>query len=85
MSHMYLIILKKRSHARKSKYNLKRESQVILLIITDGEKWHYLAVKKLSALFSGNAQSKQQNTKIPPWRKVYENSIYYLCRRRVFT
>ena len=59
MSHMFLIILKKRSHARKSKYNLKRESQVILLIITDGEKWHYLAVKKLSALFSGNAQSKQ--------------------------
>ena len=56
---MYLIILKKRSHACKSKYNLKRESQVILLIITDGEKWHYLAVKKLSALFSGNAQSKQ--------------------------
>ena len=25
--------------------NLNRESQVILLIITDGEKWHYLAVK----------------------------------------
>ena len=33
--------------------NLKRENQVILLMITDGEKWHYLAVKKLSALFKG--------------------------------
>ena len=37
----------------KSKYNLKRENQVILVMITDGEKWHYLAVKKLSALFRG--------------------------------
>ena len=40
-------------HAYKSKYNLKRENQVILLMITDGEKWHYLAVKSLSALFRG--------------------------------
>ena len=37
-------------HAYKSKHNLKRENQIILLIITDGEKWHYLAVKSLSAL-----------------------------------
>ena len=36
-------------HASKSKYNLNRE----LLMITDGEKWHYLAVKKLYALFKG--------------------------------
>ena len=40
-------------HAYKSKYNLTRENQVILLIITDGEKWHYLAVKSLYALFRG--------------------------------
>ena len=32
-------------HAYKSKHNLKRGNQVILLGITDGEKWHYLAVK----------------------------------------
>ena len=37
-------------HAYMSKYNLTRENQVILLMITEGEKWHYLAVKKLSAL-----------------------------------
>ena len=37
-------------HAYKSKYNLKCENQVILLIITGGEKWHYLAVKKLFGL-----------------------------------
>ena len=38
-------------HAYKSKYNLTRENQVILLMITNGGKWHYLAVKSLSALF----------------------------------
>ena len=40
-------------HAYKSKYNLTRENQVILLMITDGEKRHYLAVKRLSALLRG--------------------------------
>ena len=28
-----------------------RKNQVILLMIIDNEKWHYLAVKKLSLLF----------------------------------
>ena len=36
-----------------SQNNLTRKNQVILLMITDGEKWHYLAVKRLSALFKG--------------------------------
>ena len=35
------------------KYNTKRENQVILLMITDGEKSHYLAVNILSALLRG--------------------------------
>ena len=35
----------------KLKHNLTRKNQEILLMITDGEKWHYLAVKSLSALF----------------------------------
>ena len=33
--------------AYKSKHNFKRENQVILLMINDGKKWHYLAVKKV--------------------------------------
>ena len=37
----------------KSKYNFKRENQVILIMITNGEKWPYLAVKSLSALLRG--------------------------------
>ena len=44
---------KKIRHAYKSKYNLKRKNQVILLMITDGTKWHYLAVKTLSGLLRG--------------------------------
>ena len=44
---------KKICHPYKSKYNLARKSQVILLMITDGEKWHYLTVKKLSAFLRG--------------------------------
>ena len=39
--------------AYKSKHNFKHKNQVILLMITDGKKWHYLAVKSLSALFRG--------------------------------
>ena len=39
-------------HVYKSKCNLKHENQeIIFLMTTDGKKWHYLAVKSLSALF----------------------------------
>ena len=33
-----------------SRHNFKRENQIILQMITDGKKWHYLTVKSLSAL-----------------------------------
>ena len=39
------------SVAYKSKYNNKRKRQVILLMITNGKKQHYLAVTDISALF----------------------------------
>ena len=32
-------------YSYKSKHNLKCENQVILLMITYGKKWHYIAVK----------------------------------------
>ena len=38
------------SVAYRSEYNNKSKKQVILLMITDGKKWHYLAVTNLSAL-----------------------------------
>ena len=31
--------------AYKSKYNRKRENQLVLLTITNGEKWHYIVLK----------------------------------------
>ena len=36
-----------------SKYNYKRDNQVVLLMITDNEKWHYLTVKSVSGLLRG--------------------------------
>ena len=38
-------------HVYISKRNSTRENQVILLMITDSKKWHYFAVKKISASF----------------------------------
>ena len=37
----------------KSEHTFNRENQAILLMITDGKKWHYRAVKKLSPLLRG--------------------------------
>ena len=31
--------------AYKSKYNYKRKNQVVLLMITNGKKWHYITLK----------------------------------------
>ena len=36
-----------------SKYNLTYNKHIILLMITDGEKWHYLVVNNLSRLLRG--------------------------------
>ena len=41
--------------AYRSQHNKKSKTQVILLMITDGEKWHYLAVTNLTALFQENS------------------------------
>ena len=40
-----------------SKYNYKRDNQVVLLMITDNEKWHYLAVKSVSGLLRGTTSN----------------------------
>ena len=76
-------------HAYKSKYNLECENQIILLMITDGEKWHYLAVKSLSALFRGKKLkhvgdfcclncfcSYRTENKLKKHKKVCENHDY---------
>ena len=50
---MFPLKQKKIEIAYKSKYNLVRDNQIILLMISSGENWHYLAVKSLSRLFRG--------------------------------
>ena len=43
--------------AYRSEYNNKSKKQVILLKITDGKKWHYLAMTTLSPLLQGNSSN----------------------------
>ena len=44
---------KKIQLAYRSKNNLTCDKQIILLMITDGEKWHYLVIKHLPGLLKG--------------------------------
>ena len=48
-------------HAYKSKNDEKRENNVIILVITNGKKWHYLAVKCLSELLRGVTSNHKEN------------------------
>ena len=43
--------------AYKLRHNLTREKQVILLMISNGENWHYLVVKNLPGLLKGITSS----------------------------
>ena len=75
--------------AYKSKHNLTREKQVILLMITDGEKWYYIAVKGLSGLLRGVTgnnngdfyclncfHSYRTKNKLETHKKICENHDY---------
>ena len=48
-------------NAYESKCNCDRDSQVILLTITDGEKYHCLAVKSLSRLLYGKTSNHHED------------------------
>ena len=43
--------------AYKSKHNLTRKKQVILLMISNGKNWHYIVVKRLPGLLKGITSS----------------------------
>ena len=73
----------------KSKHNLTCEKQVVLLMITDGEKWHYTAVTRLSGLLRAVTSNNNGNfyclncfcsyrtkNKLELHKKVYENRDY---------
>ena len=50
------------SVAYRSEYNNKRKKQVVLLMITDGKKWHYLAITNLSALLQGKSSNHYKDS-----------------------
>ena len=52
---------KKIQVADKSKHNLTCDKQVILLMISNGEKWHYLVVKNLPGLLRGITSSHKED------------------------
>ena len=52
---------KKIEIAYKSKHNLTREKQIILLMISNGENWHYLVVKSLSGLLKGITSNHKED------------------------
>ena len=52
---------KKIQIAYKSKHNLTREKQVILLMISNGENWHYRVVKNLPGLLKGITSNHKED------------------------
>ena len=86
---MFLIVLKNIEIAYKSKHNLTREKQVILLMIKNGENRHYLIVKNLSRLLRGITSnhdgdfyclncfhSYRTKNKLDAHKKIFENHDY---------
>ena len=82
---------KKIEIAYESKHNLTREKQIILLMISNGEIWHYLVVKSLSGLLTGITSNHKEDfyclncfhsyrikNKLEAHKKICENRDY--CR-----
>ena len=75
--------------AYNSKHNLTREKQVTLLMISNGENWHDLVVKRLPGLLKGIASSHNEDfyclncfcayttkNKLEEHKKICENNKY---------
>ena len=81
---------KKIQIAYKSKHNLASEKHVvILLMISNGENWHYLIVKNLRGLLKGITSKHKEDfyclncfhsyrtkNKLEEHKKIYENHEY---------
>ena len=80
---------KKINIAYKSKNNLTHERQIILLMISDGQKWHNLVVKNLSGLLRGITSNHKEDfyclncfhfyrteNKLESHKKICENHDY---------
>ena len=87
---MYVPHNNKKIHvAYKSKHNLTREKQVILLMISNGENWHYIVVKSLAGLLKGITSSHNEDfyclncfctyttkNKLEEHKRICENNKY---------
>ena len=87
---LYLPHNTKKIHvAYKSRHNLIREKQVILLMNSNGENWHYLVVKSLPGLFKGISSNHKEDfhclncfhlyrtkNKLEAHKKICENHEY---------
>ena len=75
--------------AYKSKHNLTHEKEVILLMISNGENWHYIVVKSLPGLLKGIASNHNEDfyclncfcayttkNKLEEHKKICENNKY---------
>ena len=73
----------------KSNNNLTQERQITLLMISDGQKWHYLIVKNLSGLLRGITSNHKDDfyclncfhsyntkNKLEAHKKIFENHDY---------
>ena len=80
---------KQRNIAYKSENNLTQKRQIILLMISDGQKWHYLVVKNLSRLLRGITSNHKEDfyclncfhsygteNKLEAHKKICENHDY---------
>ena len=87
---MYVPHNNKKIHfACKSKHNLTREEQVILLMISNGKNWLYITVKSLPGLLKGITSSHNEDfyslncffayttkNKLEEHKKICENNKY---------
>ena len=87
---LYLPHNTKKIHvAYKSRHNLIQEKQVILLMNSNGENWHYLVVKSLPGLFKGISSNHKEDfhclncfhlyrtkNKLEAHKKICENHEY---------
>ena len=87
---LYVPLTTKKIHiAYKSKHNLTRKKQVILLMISNGENWHYLVVKSLPGLLEGITSNHKEDfyclncfcaytarNKLEEHKKILENHEY---------
>ena len=75
--------------AYKSTHNLTCDKQVILLMISNGENWHYLTVKKLPGILRGITSNHKEDfyclncfrsyrtkNKLEEHKKICENHDY---------